>query len=373
MKQQNVTIYRALLPLAFLYKAIVNLRNRCFDYGILKSQSFPIPVISVGNISVGGTGKTPHTEYLIRLLHEKFNVAVLSRGYKRKSKGFVLATTESTAKEIGDEPAQMKSKFPDIHIAVDHNRCRGINLLTSSHICPAPEVIILDDAFQHRYVQPGLSILLIDYNRPIREDKLLPAGRLRESASEQRRADIIILTKCPNKLTRKECILLKKKIAPLPRQQVYFSTLTYGNLKALSNPETDFLPENLLHNKHVLLVTGIASPQRLTDYLKQYTDKIFPLTFHDHHDFSMSDLSKIEDFFKRMPEGNRLILTTEKDAARLRDKTSLKEEIKSNIYIQPIETNFLEDKDLFDKTIIDYVRKNSRNSSLSQGKNNNPS
>ena len=373
MNEPKFRIYRVLLPLALLYKAIVSLRNRCFDYGILKSRSFPFPVISIGNISIGGTGKTPHTEYLIRLLHGKFNVAVLSRGYKRKTKGFILATRQSTTEEIGDEPVQMKSKFPDIHIAVDRDRCHGIELLTNGLVAPAPEVIVLDDAFQHRYVRPGLSILLIDYNRPIREDKLLPAGRLRESASEQRRADIIILTKCPNKLTQKEMRCWREELTPSPRQQVYFSTLIYGELRTLSDFESKFSPENLLRNKHLLLVTGIASPQKLIEYLKKYTDKIISLTFSDHHNFSASDLTKIEESFRKLPEENRIIITTEKDAVRLRNSPLLKKETKSHIYIQPVEIDFLENKALFDKTIIEYVRKNSRNSRLSQGPNDDPS
>lgn len=227
--ERKIKIYHGLLPLACLYRLGVSIRNWMFDRGILHSQSFPLPVICVGNISVGGTGKTPHTEYLIRLLQNEFQVAVLSRGYKRKSKGFVLATPETDADQIGDEPYQMAHKFPDIYVAVDRDRCHGINQLTDGHTAPGIKVIVLDDAFQHRYVKAGLTILLIDYNRPIHLDRMLPAGRLREPESGKKRADIIIVSKCPAQMSEAEQQALRYDIAPLPCQQLYFTTLAYGN------------------------------------------------------------------------------------------------------------------------------------------------
>lgn len=216
MEGNLIKINKWLYPVSWIYGTGVWLRNKLFDWGIYKERKFDIPVISVGNITVGGTGKTPHTEYLIRLLQKDYKVAVLSRGYKRKSKGFVLARPDTSVQMIGDEPFQMKQKFPDIHMAVDRDRCHGIEQLCNSHIAPGTEVIILDDAFQHRYVKPGINILLVDYHRLICEDTLLPAGRMREPENGKSRAHIVIVTKCPKDITPMDLRVLSKQMELYP-------------------------------------------------------------------------------------------------------------------------------------------------------------
>ena len=233
MEGNLIKINKWLYPVSWLYGTGVWLRNKLFDWGIYKERKFDVPIISVGNITVGGTGKTPHTEYLIRLLQKDYKVAVLSRGYKRKSKGFVLAGPDTSVQMIGDEPFQMKQKFPDIYMAVDRNRCHGIEQLCNSHIAPGTEVIILDDAFQHRYVKPGMNILLVDYHRLICEDALLPAGRMREPENGKSRAHIVIVTKCPKDITPMDLRVLSKQMELYPYQQLYFTTLAYGKLHPL--------------------------------------------------------------------------------------------------------------------------------------------
>lgn len=223
-----IKINEWLLPLSWLYGLGVRLRNQLYEMGILKSHTFGIPVIAVGNITVGGSGKTPHVEYLIRLLKDRMKVAVLSRGYKRKSRGYVLAGPETVSSEIGDEPYQMKNKFPDVFVAVDKDRCEGIRNLTTDETTKETDVILLDDAFQHRRVKPGINILLIDYHRLIIYDKLLPAGRLREPQNGKNRADIVIITKCPTDLKPMEFRVLTKAMNLFPYQDLYFSTLEYG-------------------------------------------------------------------------------------------------------------------------------------------------
>ena len=368
MKDRKIHIHCGLLPLSFLYGIGVKIRNRLFDSGILKSRSFPVPIISVGNLAVGGTGKTPHTEYLIRLLKPTFKVAVLSRGYKRESKGFVLASRQTTVKDIGDEPWQMAHKFPDINVAVDRNRCHGIEQLTQGCLKEKPEAIILDDAFQHRYVSPGLSILLTDYNRPFFSDQMLPAGRLREPAAGKRRADIIIVTKCPDHLDEKEICLLRKKIAPADKQTLYFTRMAYGMLQPLS-PEAPARDIRSLSGTDVILVTGIASPAPIMKKLSAYTRHIVSITFGDHHAFSAKDIERIQQAFRQCKAAGKLIITTEKDAARLACHPLLDETTRKNTYTLPITVEFINEKEKqsFNSQIISYVRKDSRNSSLSEG------
>ena len=275
-------IYWGLWPFSVLFGIGVRLRNLLFDVGWLHEERFPLPVICIGNLTVGGTGKTPHTEYLIRLLQNSFRLAVLSRGYKRKSKGFVLASSTSRMEDIGDEPYQMARKFPAIHVAVDGDRCRGIRQLTSPQGAPDTEVILLDDAFQHRYVRPGLRILLMDYHRPVECDQLLPAGRLREPASGKKRADLLIVTKCPPTLSLEECERIRQRIQLLPHQEVFFTTLAYGKLYPLFM-DAPTQPLDVLKDKEVLLVTGIASPAPLMEEVGRHAARITPLLFGDHH------------------------------------------------------------------------------------------
>ena len=228
MEGDLIYINKKLRPLSWLYGLGVGFRNMLFEAGILKSQTYATPVISVGNITVGGTGKTPHVEYLIRLLKDKTNLAVLSRGYKRKSRGFLLADNDSTMYDIGDEPFQIKQKFPDITVAVDKKRTRGISRLINGEAGKDIDVILLDDAFQHRYVRAGISILLVDYHRLIIYDELLPSGRLREPVGSKDRADIVIVTKCPPDIKPMDYRVITKAMALYPYQQLYFSTHEYS-------------------------------------------------------------------------------------------------------------------------------------------------
>ena len=270
MEGDHIKINKWLIPFSWLYGLGVGLRNELFELNILKTRRFGIPVISVGNITVGGSGKTPHVEYLIRLLKDKMKVAVLSRGYKRKSRGYVLADENTPMREIGDEPYQMKTKFPDICVAVDKNRCEGIDRLTSDEETKDVDVILLDDAFQHRYVQPGINILLVDYHRLIIYDKLLPAGRLREPLSGKNRADIVIITKCPKSLNPIDYRVLSKAMELYPFQQLYFTTLDYCDLEPIFS-KTRNLPLTEIRGKNILLLAGIMSPKQLELDLNSFT------------------------------------------------------------------------------------------------------
>ena len=365
MEGDHIKINRWLLPFSWLYGLAVIIRNELFELNILKTRRFDIPVISVGNITVGGAGKTPHVEYLIRLLKDKMKVAVLSRGYKRKSRGYVLAGNNTPMREIGDEPYQMKIKFPDIRVAVDKKRCEGIDRLTTDEETKDTDVILLDDAFQHRYVQPGINILLVDYHRLIIYDKLLPAGRLREPLSGKHRADIVIITKCPDTLNPIDYRVLSKAMELYPFQQLYFTKLEYCPLepifhKGLSIPLTE------IRGKNVLLLTGIASPRQLETDINAYTgsNALTMHSFPDHHSFTQKDIRRINAAFAGM-EAPRMIITTEKDQARLMGIETLSDDVKDNIYALPIKVRFMLDKEeTFNKKIISYVRKNSRNSIL---------
>ncbi len=365
MEGDFIKINEWLLPLSWLYGLVVKLRNLLFEIGILKSRSFNVPIISVGNITVGGTGKTPHVEYLIELLHTKFKVAVLSRGYKRKSRGYMVAGKDTTVYDIGDEPFQMRQKFPDITVAVDKNRCHGIDQLTDDKQL---DVILLDDAFQHRYVKPGINILLVDYHRLIIYDKLLPAGRLREPLSGKDRADIVIVTKCPQSLKPMEYRVITRAMNLYPYQHLYFTTISYGRLHSIFRKNVIRKELDELKDEHVLLLTGIASPKQLEHDLSPYTSQFTPLTFSDHHQFKRKDIEQINATFAALPSP-KLVITTEKDATRLKATEGLSEEVKDNTYVLPINITFMqEQEDMFNENIIGYVRKNSRNSILAKGK-----
>ena len=355
-----------LIPLSWLYGIGVKFRNWLFDVGILKSKAFDVPLISVGNITVGGSGKTPHVEYLIRLLKDNMKVATLSRGYKRKTKGYILADNDSTVQEIGDEPYQMKQKFPDIYVAVDEKRTRGIESLTVDSATDDVDAILLDDAFQHRYVKPGINILLVDYHRLIIYDKLLPAGRLREPLKGKNRADIVIVTKCPKDLKPMEFRVLTKALKLYPYQDLFFSTIDYDNPYGVFNGAE--LSKEDIADKNVLLLTGIASPKQIIIDLESHCKSITPINLRDHRQFSTKDIERVNETYKSLPEP-RVILTTEKDATRLQGIKGLDEDIKKNIYALPIHIRFmLNEEERFNDKIISYVRKNSRNSILVKGK-----
>lgn len=364
-----ITINKRLLPLSWLYGLGVRFRNKLFDLGVLKSRSFSVPIISVGNITVGGTGKTPHVEYLINLMKDDAQLAVLSRGYKRQTKGYLLADDSSTVADIGDEPYQMKQKFPSVYVAVAEKRCEGIDHLTTDEATKDTDVILLDDAYQHRYVKPGINILLVDYHRLIVYDKMLPAGRLREPVSGKNRADIVIVTKCPPTLNPIDYRVVSKALDLYAYQSLLFSYLEYGDLEAFEGEGTLQLKD--ISGQDVLLLTGIASPQQLENDLSPYGARLTPMTFSDHHDFTEADVANINEQFATLPSP-KLIITTEKDATRLRCTNGLSEEVKSHLYVLPVSIKFLLNHETtFKNKILSYVRKNSRDSILVKKKDDN--
>lgn len=368
MEGDLIKLNKWLLPLSWLYGIGVGIRNQLFELGVLKSKSYDVPVISVGNITVGGTGKTPHVEYLVKLLHEKMNVAVLSRGYKRKSHGFVLANANTQMQEIGDEPYQIKTRFPAINVAVDKDRRHGIETLMSDKCASGTDVVLLDDAYQHRYVKPGINILLVDYHRLIVFDKLLPAGRLREPKAGKSRADIVIITKCPSDLKPMEFRVLTKVMDLFPYQDLFFTELKYKNLHPVFGGQ-DIELKTVSKDCNILLLTGIASPKQMLNDLGYVSSNITPLTFSDHHRFTQSDIRRINETFEAM-HSPKLIITTEKDAVRLAVTEGLDETVKKNTYALPIEIQFmLNQTEEFNHKILDYVQKNSRNSILAKAKN----
>ena len=366
MEGDFIKINKALRPLSWLYGLGVRLRNTLFSMGVLKSRAFDVPVISVGNITVGGTGKTPHVEYLVQLLQDLCHVAVLSRGYKRKSKGYIKATAQTTMPEIGDEPYQMKQKFPRVTVAVDRNRCHGIDQLLADS--EKPDVILLDDAFQHRYVKPGVNILLVDYHRLVIYDELLPAGRLREPLEGKDRADVVIVTKCPKDMKPMGFRVITKAMNLYAYQQLFFTTLDYGELRPVFKDVQHVATLSQLKKHNVLLLTGIASPKQLLHDLSPQVGHVVPLTFADHHQFTHRDVATINGAFNQLPEP-RVIITTEKDATRLQLAEGLSDLVRANLFLIPINVCFmLEQGNTFNSYIINYVHKNSRNCILAQAK-----
>ncbi len=362
VRERRPAIVNVLLfPFMLLYGLAVIVRNALFDWGVIKPVEFNIPVISVGNITVGGTGKTPHVEYLVSILSREFAVAVLSRGYKRKSSGFAWVTTDSTDEQAGDEPLQIKMKFPGVTVAVDEKRVRGIRRLLK--VYPRLDVVILDDAFQHRYVKPGLSIMLVDYNRPFYEDRLLPVGRLREPAWEKKRAPIVIATKSPNSLKPIDRRLMVKNLNLYPFQSLYFSTYSYGHMRQVFPPHNPHPDEDSLRRSkpRIIMVTGIATPRNFKRYLRGISTKITELTFPDHHRFKKKDILKITEKFNEIEDENKIILTTEKDAVRLLKFDDIPPEVKDLFYYVSIEVAFAGNEgERFNSQIIRYVRENKR-------------
>ena len=376
MEGDHIKLNYWLLPFSWVYELGVRIRNMLFDIGLLKSKSFDLPVIAVGNITVGGTGKTPHVEYLVKLLQDKVRLAVLSRGYKRKTKTFLIANELSTANDIGDEPYQMKQKFPKVTVAVDKRRVHGIEEIVSAD--SETDAILLDDAFQHRYVKPGLNILLVDYHRLIIYDKLLPAGRMREPFTSKNRADIVIVTKCPRSMKPMDYRVITKAMDLYPYQHLFFTTLGYDPLRPVF-PEAATASANftasatqiadLPKDTHILLITGIASPiQMLTDLEEATGTRPMSLSFPDHHYFRKKDIRLINKTFADMP-APKLLVTTEKDAVRLALSEGFTQEVLQQLYVLPIRVEFmLDQQELFNENIIAYVQKYSRNGILDKGK-----
>ena len=348
--------YPLLRPFSWLYGLVVILRNKLFDNGILKQKKFDIPIICVGNITAGGTGKTPHTEYLIRLLSPQYKVAVLSQGYKRKSKGFRIVDVDSKAQDVGDEPLQIKQKYPDTLVVVDKNRVNAIEKILSIEKAKRPDVILLDDGFQHRYVQPSLSILLVNSHRPIFEDELLPAGLLREPIKAKNRAHIVLVTKCKSEMQTSDFEFYKNKLNLQPHQQLYFTTFNYGTIvPVFPDLQNEPVELNDLQNKHVLLVAGIASPQPLVEKLQQSTNNLYTQFFPDHHFFNEKDIETIHKQIDSINDNNKLILTTEKDAVRFRTMP-LSDEMRKMMYYIPVQVKFVENEEGFDETIIQHIK-----------------
>lgn len=336
------------LPLAIIYWLIIWLRNFLFNKNIFRSSSFGLPIICIGNLSVGGTGKSPMVEFLLEHLQQKFKIATLSRGYKRKTRGYALANENSTALDIGDEPMLFHQKFPGVPVAVGEERLVAIPQLL--HDKPGTQVIILDDAFQHRAVRAGLNILLTDYNNLFTRDFYLPTGDLRDLKSSYKRADIIVVTKCRFEMSPGEAEKIKKEIDPLPHQQIFFSSIQYGDPYHI----TQLTPIELNSKTEVLLVTGIANPQPLKKLLEERTRAYYLMAFRDHYIFRIDDLRDIKKRFERIDAEKKFILTTEKDAIRL---AKFKTELESMpVYVIPIRHYFLfNDEEKFINSIIKFV------------------
>jgi tetraacyldisaccharide 4'-kinase len=362
-----------LYPFSLLYGVAISFRNLLYDLNIRKSHEFDIPVISIGNITVGGTGKTPHVEYLIRLLKEKFEVAALSRGYKRKTKGFLRVEPDSPVADVGDEPLQIKQKFPETTVAVCENRVKGVKTLLEEKNEKIPDVILLDDAFQHRRIAAGINILLIDYNRPLKDDLLLPAGRLREGISQMQRANVIVFTKCPNEITPITRRILQKEVRLKPYQELFFSTFEYEEIKPVFSGrklKNDFYKNN---THAILIVTGIASPKGIHEYLKSFSTVTEQIQFPDHHNYSFEDIQLIMNRFQQVGAREKIIVTTEKDAVRFTALPGLEDDFKKNIYFLPVKVKFLDEEGkMFNKKILNYVGENKSNRELYKRKNQRP-
>jgi tetraacyldisaccharide 4'-kinase len=320
----------------FPYYLTLKMRNLLYDKGLFKSQQFDVPVISIGNITVGGTGKTPTTELIVRILKPQHKVAVLSRGYKRKTRGFRIVDTDSTASEVGDEPLQIRKKYEDVIVAVDANRKRGITQLLALPQEMRPEVIVLDDAYQHRKVRPSKNILLIDYNRPLFRDNLLPIGRLRDLPEQIRRADAIVITKSPEHLDEWERDTIKKANRINDDCPCFFARIKYCPIEPIFAEEGD---KRYIYSKEVGLFTGIANVKPLLMHLSDIYEQITHTSYGDHHEFTRGNIRDIEYFARSNPQS--MLLTTEKDAQRLVSNRHISPELKKRLFYIPIETEFL--------------------------------
>ena len=349
-----------LLPFTWIYSIIISIRNFLFDIRFFSVKRFNIPIINVGNISLGGTGKTPQIDYIITLLKEENKVAILSRGYARMTSCFLYVKVSNIAQEVGDEPLQLKKKHPDCIIAVDKNRRKGISKLLKDH--PDIDVILLDDAFQHRWVLAGLNILLTSYQKPIYKDYLLPSGTLREHKKSIKRADIIVVTKCPKNLNPNELRLIHQKLNLYPYQQLFFSYIQYNNWRNLfGNSNIDNLKEY-----EIILVTGIANGKILKNELLEKGFKLSHIEFSDHHHYSNEDVKKILSVFKSNLSTKKVILTTEKDSCKLAELKNRFDD--APVFVVPIETNFTKQKE-FNERIKNYITEHRKNKSISAKEN----
>lgn len=350
-----------LFPFALLYGCVMCVRNLLFDAGVLRQRKFPLPVVCVGNLAVGGTGKTPHVEYLLRLLAPRYAVAVLSRGYGRGTRGFLRAAPGVTARELGDEPFQMYRKFPAVTVAVDENRCHGLDRLLVGDGA-VPDVVVLDDAYQHRYVRAGLYVLLTEYDRIYADDFLLPAGRLRESRSGARRAQVVVVTKCPPDLSETEKERVRRRLRLADGQRLFFSCLRYAALVPFVQDGTATLAGR---PAVALLITGIARPGSLRRHLEACGLDIRQVAFPDHHTFTPADVRRMNDAYSELPAGAPAF-TTEKDAVRLLPWAGhLSPALRAALLVQPIEVGMCGDtNEIFNQIIIDYVTENQRDGAV---------
>ena len=345
-----------LAPFAWIYALVLNVRNWLYDCGIMKSRSFSVPTICIGNLALGGTGKTPHTEYLIRLLKDKVNVAVLSRGYGRMTKGYLLAKEDTGYEELGDEPLQYHYKFKDILVAVDENRCEGVDNLMA--FAPDTNVILLDDAYQHRQIKPGLNILLTEYYNIYKKDRLVPAGKLRDVKSAAKRADIIIVTKSPRVLLPYDKRDMVNMIDAKPYQKIFFTYIDFQDLVPVNETARNTKLQDM---KSVYLFCGIANPYPLEDHLKRKYNTLITNYYDDHHCFTDADIDVILDGFNSVIGKNKIIVTTEKDLMRLTKVSYLSRFDNVPLYTIPIEVRFNDKKEeeIFNNLILEYVGKNS--------------
>ncbi len=345
-----------LLPLSYIYGIVTLIRNRLYDWHILPEKRFDIHTIGVGNLAVGGAGKTPLVEYLIRLLiKEDPSLATLSRGYKRKSSGFVLANENSTADDIGDEPLIYKTKYR-VQVAVDANRVNGVRNL--NQLDRPPKIILLDDVFQHRAIKCGLNIVVSDYNNLYFKDVMLPSGTLREFKTGINRADIIIISKTPDRTSPVEIRTILKDVQPKAHQQVYFSYLAYGELYSVINPDDKIDTLKDLFRYKIVSFAGIANAQPMVNYLKEYAAEVRHLGFSDHHEYSLKDLEDIDRYYHSIEGGSKILVTTEKDLMRLKNNSVWEIAQRMNIYILPVEVTFKERQEEFNENILKYVRTN---------------
>ena len=346
------------VPLSWLYGMVVHIRHKLFDLKILLSEEFDIPVVCIGNLTVGGTGKTPVAELLIERFSEHYRVGVLSRGYRRRTKGFVLSTPTSSARTIGDEPRQMKLKYPSVPVAVCEKRAEGIRLLRKAH--PEIELIILDDAFQHRYVEPWVNILLMDYNNPVYRDRLLPWGRLRDTRNQIHRANFVLVTKCPDDLNPLDMRIVINSLGLFPYQSLYFTRMRQGEITPLF---ADRAVGKVREGDPVIAMSGIANPVPLLENLRKRFDVVAELTFDDHHTYRLSDMRRLEALFAAYPDA--VVLTTEKDAVKLTNRKKVPEAVQQRLYYVPIHVSFVADSESeFLRQLELYVRTNQKYSLL---------
>jgi tetraacyldisaccharide 4'-kinase len=357
---KNILLY----PVSLIYGAATGIRNFLYDKKLLKTVEFSLPVICVGNISMGGTGKTPHTEYIARLLGSRFNVAVLSRGYKRKSEGFRFVEKDSTSTESGDEPLQIKRKLPSVIVAVDNDRVSGIKRILREK--PGTEVIILDDGFQHRRVTPGLSVVLSDFSKLFTEDHLLPYGSLRENRRNISRADILLVTKTPTH-SDGERKNIAGELAEKGIGNIFFTSVGYMDPVPVFDEYTDRGLNTSFSGAEAVVVTGIASPEPFITHLQGILSDIVHLSFPDHHHFSGKDIEAVTSAWHKLKSTARYLITTEKDAVRLREFSNIEEEIRRASFFVPVRIGFPDDdQDQFDNLIIKYAGENRRNNPISE-------